>query len=601
MFRVFLAIVLSVLTLMLPSGIGEGSRRREFGGFGRRIIQGVLIFFAFLTLLSTSFTIVGSNEVGHLSRVYLGRQLPPGRVIALAGENGPQAEILGPGFHFRFLLNVLYKVTIEEEVVEIKAGKLGKLIARDGQALKPGQMFAEVFGDGNINSMLDVTYFLTNGGQKGPQIFVLTPGKWRINKFQWDVVEGGDTSIEKGFVGVVKSNVRSGVSFGDMSIEKPKSCSPTIENDLSGGKLSVPLVPVGCIGIWDRTLLPGRYYVNDDAYAIFLMDTRVRSWEFKGGFSRRTVALHVDQDGKITQKDDEIPEPVKEEYADRAVFLKVEGWDIPQELRVLVQITPENAPIVVASVGGEKEVEHRIIVPAVRSIIRDVTGGGFIEVEGLNDKGEVVKTKRPPRVLDLLDNRAVLEKKALDTLKPEGSKAGVEIKEVRFGDPAVPPELLVARLREQLAQQLSASYRQERVAQDERVKTENARATANQQDNLVQAQIEFLRQQELKKAAQLAGEGEKLKLMEIATGQKSQVAVLGEERVVALRKYELLIERIFNAIEKHPELLTAALSNVGKLVPQTVIQTSGTGSLDGPAAILGSFLGQQQVKQTETK
>ena len=519
-------------------------------------------------------------------------------MIALAGENGPQAEILGPGFHFRFLLNVLYSVTTEE-VVEIKAGKLGRLVARDGQPLKAGQMFAEVFGDGQIDSMLDVTYFLTNGGQKGPQIFVLTPGKWRINRFQWDFVEDDDTSIEKGFVGVVKSNVRSSVNFGDMNVEKPEFCSPTKETDLSGGKLSVPLVPVGCIGVWDKTLLPGRYYLNNDAYSIIKMDTRVQSWEFKGGFKRRTVALNVDQEGKITQIQSETDEPVNDEYADRAVFLKMEGWDIPQELRVLVQITPDNAPIVVASVGGEKEVEHRIIVPAVRAIIRDVTGGGFIDVEEFDKKGELVKIKRLPQVLDLLVNRQVLERKALDTLKPEGQKAGVDIKEVRFGDPAVPPELLVARLREQLAQQLSASYQQEKLAQDDRVKTENARATADQQGGLVQAQIEYLRQQELKKAAQLAGEGEKLKLTEIAIGQKAQVAVLGEERVVALRKYELLIERIFNAIEKHPELLTAALTNVGKLVPQTVIQTSGTGSLDGPAAILGSFLGGQGSKEVE--
>jgi hypothetical protein len=77
---------------------------------------------------------------------------------------------------------------------------------------------------------------------------------------------------------------------------------------------------------------------------------------------------------------------MSDRYADRAVFLKVEGWEVPLELRVLVQVTPDNAPIVVASVGDEAEVEHRIIVPAVRSIVRDVTGGGIIEVEEINGK-----------------------------------------------------------------------------------------------------------------------------------------------------------------------------------------------------------------------
>jgi len=41
-----------------------------------------------------------------------------------------------------------------------------------------------------------------------------------------------------------------------------------------------------------------------------------------------------------------------------------------------------------------------------------------------------------------------------ELIRPEGLKAGVEIKEIRFADPAIPPELLVARQREQLAQQL---------------------------------------------------------------------------------------------------------------------------------------------------
>jgi hypothetical protein len=261
-----------------------------------------------------------------------------------------------------------------------------------------------------------------------------------------------------------------------------------------------------------------------------------------------------------------------------------------------VQITPENAPIVVASVGDETEVEHRIIVPAVRSIVRDVTGGGFIEVEEMDDKGVVTKSKRPPRVMDLLNNRSVLEQKTLATMRPEGEKAGVEIKEVRFGDPAVPPELLVARLREQLAQQLSASYRQEKTAQDDRISTENTRATADQQTNLVQAQIELERQKKLKEAAELAGQGERLRLTAVSEGQKAQAAVLGQERVVELRKYELVIDKIFEVLDKHPDLVAAALTNAGKFVPNTVIQTDGRASLEGAASIFGTlFKGEAAV------
>lgn len=560
----------------------------------------VCILVALFCIAATSYVTISSDQVGQLKRVYFGKQLPAGRIIALDGENGPQADILGPGFHFRLFLNVLYTVE-KEDVYEVPPGKYAKLVARDGKPLNEGQVFA-VKPTGGVQDLLDAKTFLESGGQKGEQVFVLTPGKWRLNKFLWSPELDDATEIEKGIVGVVKSNAHSEVHMGDMELPLPVSCAPVTEEDLSGGKLAVPLVPVGCIGIWDQPLMPGKYFLNKDVYKVTLVDTRVQTWEFKGGFKKRSIKLTVDQQGKISQEPSETDEPFLEnKYSDRAVFLKVEGWDVPQELRVLVQIPPKNAPIVVASVGDEKEVEHRIIVPIVRSIVRDITGGGVIEIEELNDKGELVKTRRPPRVLDLLDNRAVLESKILAAMKREGTKAGVDIKEVRFGDPAIPPELLVARLREQLAQQLSASYQQEKIAQEDRVKTENARATADQQGDLVRADIEQQRASRIKAARQLEGEGERLKLEAIAQGQKQQAAVLGEDRVVELRKYELMMDRIFALIEKNPEIVVQAFQNAGKLVPDTVISTGGGQSLEGSMAILGQLLSSGSEKKQAGK
>lgn len=623
MFWIFCAVLFAIGAIFAPSIVERlnSSRRRyrdeeenqgtAMGWMTQVILRGTLILLVFFSIAATSYVTIGQNEVGHLTRVYLGESLPAGRIIALDGQKGPQAEILGPGFHFRLLLNVLYDVD-ELPVTEIPDGYYGKLIARDGISLPPGQAFADQFGD--LDTMLNAETFLASGGQKGPQVMVLTPGRWRLNSYLWDVQtisqDGEDfgtsvTEIQKGFVGVIKSNVYADVNFGEMRAAKPKSCKPTQEEDLSGGKLAVPLVPIGCIGIWDRPLLPGRYYLNRDAYTVVLMDTRVQSWEFKGGFTRRSIALEVDQKGKITQKETTQEEPVQPEYADRAVFLKVEGWDVPQELRVLVQIPPDNAPIVVASVGGEKEVEHRIIVPAVRAIVRDVTGGGYMEFPKTNEQGEPVldeqgKTlmvRRAPQVLDLLNNRSLLEAEILRVIKPEGHKAGVEIKEIRFGEPSVPPELLVARLREQLAQQLSASYREEQTAQGERIKTENSRAMADQQDNLVQAAIEQEKAVMLKEAAKLAGEGERAKLLAVAEGQKAQAAVLGEERVAELRKYELFVDRLFSLIEENPELITTAITNASKFVPDTVITTGEGAGLEGAASIFGTLLRQTEGKQ----
>ena len=586
MIHVFVA-VLCLIGVLIVSVLP----RDMIQGAAARALQVGLVLLGIFSLASTSYVTIGNNEVGLLSRIYWASPLPEGHIIAVDNEKGPQAEVLTPGFHFRLLLNVLYSVK-RDQVIVVPAGHYGQLVANDGEPLRPGQTFADQIGP--IDKMLDAAYFLTHHGQKGPQTVVITPGTYRINTYLWQVLPGDSTDVPKGFVAVVKSNVHSAVNFGNLAVLVPQDCQPTKETDLSGGKLAVPLVPVGCIGIWDTPLLPGRYYLNEAAYQVTLMDTRVQTWEFKGGYTRRQVALTVDQQGNITQQISQNDEPVSDAYADKAVFLKVEGWDIPQELRVLVQIYPENAPIVVASVGSEQEVEHRIIVPMVRSIVRDTTGSGFIEVQDMNDRGQIIATIRPPRVLDLLDHRPTLEAAILKRMQPEGAKAGVNIKEVRFGDPAIPPELLVARLRQQLATQLSASYAQEKIAQDARILTENSKSTADQQQTLVKAEIAEQAANHNKTAAKLEGEGQELKMEAIARGQSAQANVLGQERVLELQKFEMVVNVVSDLAKNHPDVIQAVMQNAAKFVPQTVVNSGGNGTgLEGAAAVFGSLMNPQ--------
>jgi len=56
----------------------------------------------------------------------------------------------------------------------------------------------------------------------------------------------------------------------------------------------------------------------------------------------------VNQKGDLTQSERSVNVPTPDSAISGALLVKVEGWDVPQELRVLVQITPQNAPFVVA-------------------------------------------------------------------------------------------------------------------------------------------------------------------------------------------------------------------------------------------------------------
>jgi hypothetical protein len=504
-------------------------------------IAGVIIAAYFL--FSTSFVIIDANKVGHLTRIYLGKPMAPGQIIAFDGQKGPQAKILPPGFKFSLLLNVLYDVK-EFPILRIPEGKYGYLVARDGAPLRSGQYLAQAWPKDKFKEMQNAEYFLKEGGQKGPQLTVLSPGSYRLNQFLFDVALNDATDIEAGFVGVIKSNIQ----------ETPQWVPAEVKHELAGA-LAVPLVKKGSIGVWEEPLPPGRYYLNKVAYNVTKVDTRVQMWTYRGGYTRRIIDLEVTQDGKFVQKERSEKIPVPDDAADSAIFTRMEGWLVPQELRVQVQVEPDDAPFIVASVGNMEAAEDKVVTPSIRSVVRNICAA--------------------KKVIHLIDeNRVKVEQAIESAVIPEGKKAGVTIKDVRLVDSAVPPELLVVRMREQVASQLQETFKMEKEAQDQRILTEKSRATADQQPELVASEIRVKIAEKNKEASQLMGEGEKLKLIEIAKGQDAQVQVLGEEKVVQLA----VLDKVLNAAVENPDIVK---------IPHILVSGS-SGGLEGAAAILGA-------------
>ena len=127
------AIVLGASALLRRGGPAAGSSRVSKILTGKPVGVFLVLIGGFM-LMSTSFVFVDANSVGHLKRIYAFKELPEGRIIALEGEKGPQAQILGPGFHFIPLVRVLYDFE-EWDVVSIPEGYYGQLTALDGAAM----------------------------------------------------------------------------------------------------------------------------------------------------------------------------------------------------------------------------------------------------------------------------------------------------------------------------------------------------------------------------------------------------------------------------------------------------------------------------------
>jgi len=569
--------------------------RNAYADTALRLIGIAAIVFA---VASTSFVRVPDGHLGQLFRIYGGGSLSEGRIVAVHSENGPQARILTPGFHPWFLVNVLYDVDTSKTEINVAKGKVGILTAKDGVPLRAGQAFADPFPAKIGYNMLDAEVFLLNGGQRGPQLTVLTPGRYRLNRYLWDVTEVDAREVKAGFVGVIKSNIHADVDFGTLKANKPDNCD-VLRRPEEKGRLDAPLVPVGCIGVWDKSLQPGQYYFNPDAFALTEIDTRAQVWTYAGGYRRANISLTVDAKGDIVQNRTEVDVPFEKENADRAIFVKMEGWDVPLELRVVAQVSPADASCVVAGVGTLRQIEDRVLTPSIRAITRDVAGGSYEITEAKVDENSkpildkdgkpiFITVNRPTKVLDLINQRPLIEGEIERRIRPEAQKSCVTIREVRLGEPAIPPELLVAVRREQLATQLARAFIQERAAQEKRVDSEKAKATADQQSKLVESEINVQRSLQNAHAARNEGQGERDKLTFISEGQQKQVSVLGPDATVKLRQFELMLDTIAKFANSHPEVFTAALANAQKFVPNVQVGAGG----EGVAGLLTAILGQ---------
>jgi len=125
--------------------------------------------------------VIPNNKVGVVEKLWsVGGSLPEGRLIALNGEAGFQAEILRGGVHFGY---PIWKYRVHQvRLTAVPQGKIGYVFARDGKALPPEQTLGRVV---ECNHFQNARVFLTTRGevvgQRGRQRAILREGVYAIN------------------------------------------------------------------------------------------------------------------------------------------------------------------------------------------------------------------------------------------------------------------------------------------------------------------------------------------------------------------------------------------------------------------------------------
>lgn len=139
-------------------------------GFTGQMIIYLIIVLAVVIILP-SFRVIGPTQVGLVMKRFSFKKLKEDNPIAFNGEAGYQADLLMPGWRWKFW--VLYSVR-KFPWVQIPAGQIGVVLAQVGQPLPIGAKSA-VFKKEFAN-FSNVRQFIEKGGQKGVQRPVLSPG-----------------------------------------------------------------------------------------------------------------------------------------------------------------------------------------------------------------------------------------------------------------------------------------------------------------------------------------------------------------------------------------------------------------------------------------
>jgi uncharacterized membrane protein YqiK len=140
--------------------------------------------FAMLALSLMGVVIINARQVGIVIKKFSsGPRLPPGRLIALGGEAGFQADTLAPGIH---LWKWPWQYSVAKvPVMVVPQGEIGLLVAADGVPIPPERILGKVVDCDNFQ---DARKFLVKGGEKGRQTGILTAGTYRINTALFTVI-----------------------------------------------------------------------------------------------------------------------------------------------------------------------------------------------------------------------------------------------------------------------------------------------------------------------------------------------------------------------------------------------------------------------------
>jgi uncharacterized membrane protein YqiK len=447
----------------------------------------------------------------------------------------------------------------------INENQIGLVEALDGAPLNPGDYVAEsIPGHDNFQ---DGHEFIDSTGQRGPQKDILLPGTYYINPLLFKVIPETAKEVKPGEVAVIVSNTGKDPSDDirrqmaakvreRMEREEKEQAEETAarldkiddkrtaaeikselmtgdpaDRRLDEGAHEAYVVPEGYRGIQETVVGPGRYYVNTLAITPIIIPTTNQTVEWTSG-----EVVNTFNPFEVISKD---------------------GFTMQLEVRVVFRVKPEDAPFMVAKIGGIERLIQNVMHPLIDSIFR-------------NQASE-------SSAMAYLQNRHEEQERAEARVRAHLLKYHVDVVNVLICHIHLPEELMKTQTEKILAEQRQNMFNAQREAEEKRIQLERTKSQADNQKDLMAATVGVEIAGKRSEQRKAEADGEAHYILQTGKAEAEKVRLMGEAQGVAYREQ-------VEALGAQGVALVETLKVIGdkgvRITPD-VLATGGTGDGSG--------------------
>ena len=580
------------------------------------VTAGLLLFVLFVIVpLSLGMVLIRETQVGIVVKKFGARQLPPGRLIALEGEAGYQADTLPPGLHFRYWF-WQYQI-IKVSVTVVPQGEIALVVAADGAAIPSERILGKVVA---CDTFQDARRFFLNGGEKGRQLGIITAGTYRINTALFTVISSWDAEqhgmsphqlrlhrVEPDQVGVV-------TTLDGRPIEAGEIAGPVIPGHDNFQNAQSFLDGGGRRGLQEQILLSGSWNLNP----WFAQVEQVPMVEIPIGYVGVVIsyvgAAHVDVSGLDFKHGDLVNAGHKgvwvtplypgkhplntrvmkvervpttnivlnwatrteaHHYDEKLQSITVrskDGFAFNLDVSQIIHVGALDAPKVISRVGSMQNLVDHVLQPIVGNYFRN--------------------SAQDYTVLDFLSARSQRQTEAAEHIRAAIGAYDVQAIDTLIGDINPPAQLMQTQTDRKIAEEQRKTYEVQEAAQKQRQQLVRQTSLADIQQQVVGAEqgVNIAELQANAHIKQATGEAEATRLR--AHGEAEAIRATGTAKAEA---YRAGVESLGAQGYTVMQLMQIVGERNVRIVPDVAVSGNGHGGgmVDG---LLGMILRDQAGK-----